>query len=159
MIIGFSALLVVPLFGLLPLYIIQIISKFSHSFWLLQAVEFGLIFLLMLLPTTMMGAAFPLVTRIYTRTIAAVGSSVGRVYSANTLGSILGSFIGAFILIPWLGIQKTILAAVLINITVGCSFLWMSQSLTRLRKGIIASGVIMLVYSCYSGLSRLECRH
>ncbi|MGA1791756.1 MAG: fused MFS/spermidine synthase [bacterium] len=145
MIIGFSALMVVPFFGRLPLFIVEMILRFSHSFWLLQLIQFGLIFLLMLIPTTMMGAAFPLVSRIYTQTVSAVGSSVGSVYAANTFGAILGSFIGAFILIPWLGIQKTILAAVLINIMVGCGFLSISRSLTMRKKGMIAAVVIIVV--------------
>jgi spermidine synthase len=92
MMIGFSALLVAPFFGRLPLFIVKMILQFSHNFWLLQLAEFGLVFLLMLIPTTMMGAAFPLASRIYTRTIAVVGSSVGSVYAANTLGSILWEF-------------------------------------------------------------------
>ena len=116
MIIGFSALLVVPFFGWLPsvyhtnnLKIFPFILAFAGS-----RVRTGIP--LNVAPNHDDGSGFPLVSRIYTRTVASVGSSVGKVYSANTLGSILGSFIGAFILIPWLGIQKTILAAVLINI-------------------------------------------
>ncbi|MGA1842612.1 MAG: fused MFS/spermidine synthase [bacterium] len=144
-IIGFSALAVVPLFGHLPVLIIGIILRFSHSFWLLQFVEFLLVFLLMLVPTTMMGAAFPLAIRIYTRTTAEVGSSVGRVYAANTLGSIFGSFIGAFVFIPWLGVQKSILAAVWINIIAGFIFLGLSRQLSRVRKGIIASVILIIV--------------
>jgi len=145
MMIGFSALLVVPLFGSLPFLVVKMILQFSHNFWLLQLTEFGLMFLLMLIPTTMMGAAFPLASRIYTRTRSVVGSSVGSVYAANTLGSILGSFMGAFVIIPWLGIQKTILTAVLINILVGCTFLIMSKTFSRLKKGMIAAGVIIVV--------------
>lgn len=93
----------------------------------------------------MMGAAFPLVSRIYTQAITKVGSSVGKVYATNMLGSILGSFIGAFILIPWLGIQKTILAAVLINIVVGSVFLSMCHTFSSRNKGIIATVVIVVV--------------
>ncbi|MGA1870801.1 MAG: fused MFS/spermidine synthase [bacterium] len=137
--IGFSALLVMPLFDRLPLFIVDIILKFSHSFWLLQLAEFGVVFLLMLIPTTMMGAAFPLASRIYTRNFTSVGSSVGSIYAVNTLGSILGAFIGAFILIPWLGIQKTILMAVMINLLVGCSFLIISQTLTMPKKVTMAT--------------------
>ncbi|MGA1823397.1 MAG: fused MFS/spermidine synthase [bacterium] len=141
--IGLSALLVVPFFGRLPLFIVDIIITFSHSFWLLQAVEFTLLFLLMLLPTMLMGAAFPLATRIYTCAVTNVGSSVGTVYAANMLGSILGSFIGAFMLIPLLGIQKTILAAVLINIMVGSVFIIMCRTLSTGHKGIIVTAVIV----------------
>ncbi|MGA1842909.1 MAG: fused MFS/spermidine synthase, partial [bacterium] len=149
MMIGLSALLVVPFFGKLPLFVVKMILQFSHNFWLLQLTEFGLIFLLMLIPTTLMGAAFPLASRIYTRTRAVIGSSVGSIYAANTIGSILGSFMAAFILIPWLGIQKTILAAVLINIIVGSVFLSMSQTFSMLKKGTIAT-VIMVVVIIYA---------
>lgn len=142
--IGFSALAVVPLFGWLPFFVTGMISRISASFWLLQLAEFGLLFVIMTVPTILMGAAFPLAIRIYTRSTASVGRSVGTVYSINTLGSILGAFAGGFILLPLLGIQKMILAVVLINIVVGCAFLAFSNTLTAKLKGVLAAAVLLV---------------
>ena len=98
------------------------ISLFGTSFWKLQAVEFALIVSIMILPTTLMGAAFPLAGRLFVQTSATVGKSVGTLYASNTVGNILGSFAGGFILIPLVGIENTLFAAVLINVAVGVLF-------------------------------------
>ncbi len=141
--VGFSALLVVPFFGWLPFFMTGMISRLADSFWMLQLAEFGLILVIMTIPTILMGAAFPLAIRIYTRSAASVGRSVGTVYSINTVGSILGAFAGGFILLPWLGIQNTILTAVLINLLLGCIFLTASRSLAGRWKGVMVGAVAL----------------
>jgi spermidine synthase/MFS family permease len=61
------------------------------------------------LPATMgMGAMFPLALRVWTAGGAKVGEDVGRVYSANTIGSIFGAWLTGFALMPWLGIELTL---------------------------------------------------
>jgi spermidine synthase/MFS family permease len=61
------------------------------------------------LPATMgMGAMFPLALRVWTHGGAKVGEDVGMVYSANTLGSIVGAWLTGFVLMPWLGIELTL---------------------------------------------------
>jgi spermidine synthase len=60
-------------------------------------------FVLMLVPTLLLGAAFPLVNRLCIRTLADTGRSVGTAYALNTVGGLLGSFVAGFVLIPWLG--------------------------------------------------------
>ncbi|MHC4994383.1 MAG: fused MFS/spermidine synthase, partial [Planctomycetota bacterium] len=121
--IGFSALLVVPLIGQLPYIATSAIASFSGSFVRLQLVEFGIILMVMLVPTTLMGASFPLASRLYIRRERSVSQAVGTVYAANTIGTIAGSFAGGFVLIPVFHIQSTILIAVFVNVLVACAFL------------------------------------
>jgi tetratricopeptide (TPR) repeat protein len=116
-------LLVVPLIGQLPYIVTSAITNFSGSFLRLQLVEFGIILMVMLVPTTLMGASFPLASRLYIRRERSVSQAVGTVYAANTIGTILGAFAGGFILIPLFHIQTTILIAVFANILVACAFL------------------------------------
>ena len=78
--------------------------------------RFGLVFACLIVPTTLMGAAFPIAARITARHAEAIGRTVGSVYSANTLGAIVGSCAGGFVLIPWLGLRATLLAAAALNI-------------------------------------------
>lgn len=56
-------------------------------------------------PTILIGAVFPLVVRLGTERAAEAGARVGRLYAVNTLGGILGSFLTGFVLIPMLGTQ------------------------------------------------------
>ena len=150
-IIGLSALMMVPIFGRLPTVIVGIVVRFSRSFGLLYGIEFAVMFLLMMVPTTLMGAAFPIVSKMYTRSLRVVGRSIGVVYSANTLGSLLGSFSAGFLLIPWLGIQRTILAAVWINLAVAAAFFLLSHRASRHRRSafLVAAVPVVMIASSY----------
>ncbi len=140
--IGLSALVVVPLLDRLPLLVTRLISQTGQSFWMLQIMEFALILVIMFIPTALMGASFPLASRLFVQRSVGVGRSVGAIYACNTVGSILGSFFGGFVLIPWVGIQNTILAGVLINILTGCGLLCLSRSLVPGRRGLAAAVVL-----------------
>ncbi|MFQ5494169.1 MAG: fused MFS/spermidine synthase [Phycisphaerae bacterium] len=148
--IGLSALAVVPLFGRLPFFLTDLIVRLSESFWRLQLTEFGLICAIMMVPAVLMGAAFPLAVRIYTTSTASVGRSVGAIYSANTLGSIIGAFAGGFLLLPLLGIQNTLLAAVGLNVALGCVFILLGgRRMTLQWRAIACAGVIFLTVVLY----------
>lgn len=61
-----------------------------------------------LLPTLLMGAAFPLAARALSARGKA-GADMGRAYAVNTLGGIAGAFCAGFVLIVLLGIVKSFL--------------------------------------------------
>jgi spermidine synthase len=71
--------------------------------------KFAYAFLVMFLPTSLMGLLLPLAGRILVRGPSATGTSVGRLYAVNTLGCVAGAAVAGFALVPWLGIQKSIL--------------------------------------------------
>jgi predicted membrane-bound spermidine synthase len=58
-------------------------------------------------PTVLIGAVFPLVVRLGTERAADAGPRVGRLYALNTLGGIFGSLAAGFLLIPTLGAQAS----------------------------------------------------
>ncbi len=115
--IGVFAVLSILYFGKIN-YIINK-SGMDWSKWL--GLRFAACFIVMFLPTFLMGGAFPLVIRIYTGSMKSIGRAVGSVYSSNTVGSIFGSLAAGFILIPLAGIQRSILVIGLINILAGCA--------------------------------------
>lgn len=63
----------------------------------------GVLFGFMILPTICLGATFPLVGKIYTRSVSSVGRSLGVAYAINSAGSVAGSFCAGFLLIPLIG--------------------------------------------------------
>ena len=117
--IGLFALILMPAFEELYGMTRAFQSTFGSSrFW-----AFFSCFLVMCLPTFLMGASFPLVTKIYTGSERQLGRSIGNVYAVNTVGSILGAFCAGFILIPLLGIRPSIVLMVALNTGIG---LWLS---------------------------------
>jgi spermidine synthase len=113
--ISLSALAGIPLLGDLPTLFVKGYPAFSGSWASLEGFKVLLAGLTMIVPTLLMGATFPLVTRIYVRG-GHTGKELGTLYASNTVGAILGSFLTGFVLIPWLGRQESILAATLVNL-------------------------------------------
>jgi|GEM_PF-665097 len=60
-------------------------------------------------PALLMGFAYPLANAHIQRTEASVGRRAGFLYLANTLGAVLGALSAGFLLLPNLGIQKSVL--------------------------------------------------
>lgn len=71
--------------------------------------------LILLFPTTLMGATLPILVRYVYRVRERFGQVSGSLYSVNTLGAVLGSFISGFILIPVLGQIGTLYLTAVLN--------------------------------------------
>jgi spermidine synthase len=71
--------------------------------------------LILLVPTTFLGATLPVAVDVCAGRTGA-GHAVGRVYGVNTLGAILGSLAAGFVLIPGLGMQSTLAVLIALNI-------------------------------------------
>ncbi|MCF7951794.1 MAG: fused MFS/spermidine synthase [Spirochaetaceae bacterium] len=100
---AFLVLGVSQLMGNSQLFFAKLLFTYKDSFALQNMVKGLCLFALMIPPTLCFGAAFPLVGKIYTRTVSAVGRSIGSAYAVNTLGAVTGSFFAGFILIPLAG--------------------------------------------------------
>ncbi len=76
-------------------------------------------FLLVVIPTTLMGATLPLLVAHGTTLTGNVGRSVGTLYFANTLGAAAGAYIAATVLLRALGLSGTVHAAAALNAWLG----------------------------------------
>ena len=81
-----------------------------------SAANFGVTFAVILVPTAFMGATLPVVSRIYVAELRGIGRKMGVLGCLDTVGSIVGAFAGGFVLIPLLGVQRTIIATALLNL-------------------------------------------
>jgi spermidine synthase len=86
---------------------------------------FGVAFLVMLMPATLIGATFPLAGDIVARDLRTTGADVGRVYAVNTWGNVLGALLPGVVLIAWLGIQRGILLMAGLNMALGFTILFL----------------------------------
>jgi spermidine synthase len=82
-------------------------------------VRFLTSFLILIVPTFLMGGTLPVLARFFTETVAEVQRKVGLLYSLNTFGAAFGTLAAALYFIPQLGnIRSTLLIAAL-NIAIG----------------------------------------
>ncbi len=93
-------------------------------------------------PTLLMGMAFPVVTKLVVSSIENLGLSVSRVYALNTLGAILGSFCSGFVLIPLLGITKTIALLAAMNLLLAIVLFLMNEDIARPQRMLLAGAAI-----------------
>lgn len=95
----------------------------NYSLWQWVSIRFGRSLLVMLLPTLLMGMTFPIASKLYTRSTAGVGTAIGNIYSANTVGGVFGSFAAGFALIPWIGVYHSVMLVAAINTAIGLALL------------------------------------
>lgn len=86
-----------------------------------------LCFLLVLVPTLLMGSTLPLLVAHYVNASGNVGYSVSMLYFVNTLGAGLGAFLAAFVILGALGLQNSVLLAVALNLFAGATILFFWQ--------------------------------
>jgi len=76
----------------------------------------GGLVVLLLLPTTFMGATLPLLTGLAGAHVETAGRVAGTLYAANTLGAVAGSLASVLFLLPRLGVGRSTLLAVTLNL-------------------------------------------
>ncbi len=143
-IIGLSALSIIPLFGRIPFFNRWVYENWGQQFEIMQGANFLTIFALLFIPTFFMGAQFPIVIKIMATKLETVGQNVGRTYAFNTIGTIIGSFLAGFILIPVLGLQTTILSVVFLNVLLGICILFFGAQLSFNWRMYFLPGVLIL---------------
>src|SRR5215475_12475662 len=83
--------------------------------------------LLLLVPTTLMGATLPLLSRHFVRDDGtSVAGTVGRLYAINTFGAVVGTFVGGFVLLPGVGVRATNYSAAATNLLLATA-VWLAR--------------------------------
>ena len=73
--------------------------------------------------TAFIGATFPCAVSVVARDAPRAGEDVGRAYAVGTLGAIAGCLAGGLVLIPGLGLQTSLRAAVIANFLLAATLL------------------------------------
>ncbi|MCZ6766341.1 MAG: hypothetical protein O7D32_05360 [bacterium] len=120
----------IGLFGFFSLEIFNWVGSFTMG---IGHMATGLVtFLLVVFPTTMMGATLPLLADYATRRSGNVGRSVGSLYFVNTLGAAIGAFMAAGFLLSYLGLSTSVKAAALLNVGLGLAVVAFSRIEARM---------------------------
>ncbi len=84
---------------------------------LLNLMRLGLGFVMLVLPTTAMGATVPLLVEAMHRELRYAAVSVAWIYGINAGGGAAGAALAGFLLLPSLGIEYTLLIGVVFSVT------------------------------------------
>jgi len=72
-------------------------------------------FVILMIPTGLMGATLPLLARHAVRRESEIGRRVGVLYSVNTVGAVVGAAATGFLILPMLGLRNTVYAGAATN--------------------------------------------
>jgi spermidine synthase len=87
----------------------------SSTSWVQTAFYLVTAFVVLIVPTALMGATLPLLTRHAVRTEAQIAARTGLLYAINTLGAVGGALVAAFILLQELGLRGTVYVGAAVN--------------------------------------------
>jgi spermidine synthase len=85
-------------------------------------------FLILLIPTSMMGMTLPLLVGYAVDRDADIARRTGMLYAANTAGAVTGTLLAALVLLPAVGLRHTIWAGVALNGLVFAAALALARS-------------------------------
>lgn len=85
----------------------------------LLALKFLFSVLAILIPTVLMGGTLPLLARLLTRSLGEMKEKVAALYFINSAGGVIGIWLADFWWIESLGLEATLLAGAVLNLTVG----------------------------------------
>jgi spermidine synthase len=90
------------------------------------------------------GATFTLVAKVEVFRERGVGGQVGLLYAFNTVGAILGSLGAGFVLLPWLGLQRSLTLVALCAFGVGAVlFASGAWPIRRSLRAALAAGLVL----------------
>ncbi|HST20062.1 MAG TPA: fused MFS/spermidine synthase [Blastocatellia bacterium] len=137
--LGLFALVLPALFHGATLIYRAFYEPTTNSTFMLTVVRFSVTFLLLALPTTLMGATFPVLVRALVGRQESLGSRLASLYSWNNLGSVIGCIGTGYILIGRWGVRNTMWLAAVLSILVGITALVLSKALRPVNRSPGAS--------------------
>ena len=106
--IGVFAIISLQLLSIFEIPYQWLYSSYYQNGIVISAIRLLLIALIIIPPTFMMGGTLPLFTQFYEASSRAKPDSLAFLYSINTIGAAVGCLVCGFILLPMLGISKTL---------------------------------------------------
>lgn len=89
-----------------------------------ELVTAAICYLILSVPTLLMGATFPILVVHVNRSLQNIGESVGILYFANTVGAALGAYLAGFVLLYYLDAAGVVACAAALNLlTAGIAYM------------------------------------
>jgi len=117
--VGVTAFLTPSVLGWLTELWVSLHGSLPDSLAATTVIRFIVAFLVLIVPTSLMGATLPLVVKSAIAREERVGGKIGVLYAINTTGAIVGALIAGFYFIAELGVHRSFQIAAATNIGIG----------------------------------------
>jgi spermidine synthase len=123
--------------------------------WIIEAGrEYLFFFALLLPPVVLMGFTYPLVSKLINDNMERLGRQMGFLGFLDTIGSVIGSFVAGFIMIPFIGVVKSFVFIVIINLLLGLLVLYHHPSIKRGLKAVFITSTLVVASFLFSIMPR-----
>ncbi|MFH1263860.1 MAG: fused MFS/spermidine synthase [Pseudomonadota bacterium] len=117
--IGITAFLVPLLLKAADPLLAMLYTSGNIAPWKLLAVRLAVSVPVLIVPTMLIGATFPVVSKLAVRSAEEVGRRIGLFYALNTFGAMIGCALTGFYLLPSLGVIGSSYLAAVMNLAIG----------------------------------------
>jgi spermidine synthase len=117
--IGAYGTLSLALLGLVGPLHLWLLPRFPYPEFASAPLQFLLVGLALLLPTSLMGATLPVLVDADSSSPNDAAPALGRLYAVNTAGAVTGAALCGFFLLPNYGIRTSVLVAAAVNLFLG----------------------------------------
>ncbi len=128
-----------------PLY--EVVNQLQVPAVVYHGVKYAIVFGLLVVPTFLFGALFPLNLHLYCGNLAGVRARLGTAYAVNMVASVLGATLAGFWLIPAFG-TDVLLTVMAIGILV-LSLLFVPGIKDRRVRSLISGGAVLTLLAAW----------
>ena len=106
-----------------------VVQMFESVQFISYIVRFFISVILLALPTILMGATLPVLSRYLTNVRSdIVPFNVGALYTINTTGAIIGTFFSGFVFLPVFGVNTTVYIAAFLNLALALAVIFLARA-------------------------------
>lgn len=136
--IAFTAFIIPFILGLFIKIMPLFFSSLSESVLLMSIIRLVFSFIILFLPSFLIGGTFPVLSRYCVNELKFVSHRISLLYGLNTLGAAAGVFTAGFFLIENFGLSGTNYLAIIINLFIAgiVFFIWLTQERKKKRVAI-----------------------
>ena len=128
--------LAIGIFGLLSPWVTQgigavylgVARALGPGLWAGTAIKFAFAFVVLLIPTFLMGGTLPVLTRAFARDRSdQLRGELALFYGLNTVGGVAGCLLAGYVLIEFVGLRTSLLATAALNLALGAAALLLAR--------------------------------
>ncbi len=126
----------IGLFGLASPWVVRgigagyldVARALGPGLWAGTAIKFVFAFVVLLVPTFLMGGTLPVLTRAFARDRSEeLRGELALFYGLNTVGGVLGCLLAGYLLIEFVGLRESLLATGVVNLALGAAALLVAR--------------------------------
>jgi predicted membrane-bound spermidine synthase len=128
--------LAIGVFGLLSPWVtagigavyLGVARALAPGLWAATAIKFGFAFVVLLIPTFLMGGTLPVLTRAFARDRSDhLRGELALFYGLNTVGGVAGCLVAGYVLVEFVGLRVSLLATGGVNLALGAAALLLAR--------------------------------